>query len=482
MKHQSSQKTVSAFDQTNQQRGFTLIEMGLSLALATVVIASSLVWIHYQTRLDEARAAGQTFTRINAAVGTYLANYYSELMKLPVQCSTLDWKYSDTGNPAGQTATSYAGCNLALTLADGSAHNVANGMQPTLVDLQKLGVLDPNVKDVLPFPTRNGMIGTQGSTVQVVPPRYAVLIEQVCVASTNTVPSTNPSCPSNDKDLRSLVFNSQPYATDQFGGSFMGQTMLNTAFLVAGGDAAISGDMGTGQSPELEGLRGSFSAKNPLRKSVTDPQTQSSSSVGVANILAMRNGYGSSAFAQFMRKDGSTRPTGNWNFNGYTITNIQKLEAREIDTQSLKAEVATIDNLKANKTLSNTLEVNNKLLLQQIRTAGSACDSTTEGIAMSADRASLMICSPQTHQWSLMKASNTITYDTRYFHDRDWHDTGWRCTEWSRPWISSYRADVTTKWESPRFNVNCDAKTQTWWTQMAHNTSNMEGDWMALKL
>ncbi len=468
MKHPSSQNTTSHINQTNPQNGFTLIEMGLSLAVATVVIASSLVWINYQARLDEARAAGQTFTRINASVGTYMANHYTELMKLPVQCSVLDWQYSDTGTPARQTPTSYAGCGLASTLADGSTYSVVNGMQPTLVDLQKLGVLDPNVKDVLPFPTRNGMVGTDGSNVQAISPRYAVLIEQVCVASSNTVTSTNASCPSNDKDLRSLVFNSQPYATDQFGGSFMGQTMLSTAFLVAGGDAAISGDIGAGQSPELEGLRGSFSAKNPLRKNITDPQTQISSSVGVANILAMRNGYGSSAFAQFMRKDGSTRPTGSWNFNGYSITNIQKLEAQETDTQSLKAAAANIDSLKANKAVNNDLEVNNKLMLQQIKTAGTNCDATTEGIAMSSDRENLLICSPQTNQWGLMKAENAATYEFQYYTDRDQHDTGWDCNEWSTPLVSAWNGNgsgnTINSWPQPKSNGKC-----TWHVQLQNS-------------
>jgi len=342
MKNQSLQNTTAPIHPTHSQNGYTLLEMGLSLTVATTVIASSLVWIQYQTRLDEARAAGQTLKRINTAVGSYLANYYTELMKLPTQCSVLDWKYSDTGTPANKTPTSYAGCSVALTLSGGSTYSVANGMQPTLADLQKLEVLDPNVKDTLPFPTRNGMVGTQGSSVQVIPPRYAVLIEPVCVATSKPVTSTDPACPSTDKDLRSLMFNSQPYAVDQFGGNFMGQTMLSTAFLVAGGDAAISGDVGTGQSPELEGLRGSFSAKNPLRKNITDPQTQASSSVGVANILAMRNGYGSSAFAQFMRKDGSTRPTGDWNFNGYAITNIQQLKAQDADFKTSKPPSPTL--------------------------------------------------------------------------------------------------------------------------------------------
>ena len=501
----------------HSQGGFTLIELGLSLSIAAVVIASSLVWLNYQTRLDEGRAAGQILGRINASVGTYLADYYTKLTTLPVHCSVLDWEYSSNGNSNSKTPTAYADCSFTLTLQNQTSYTIHNGMQPTLADLQMIGALDTNINDILPFPTRNAMVGTFGNTIQTIPPRYAILIEQICLAEDKTTPinatpvsaTNNPaakatiasfgptSCPSGEKDLRSLVFNSQPYATESFGGSFMGQTMLSTAFLAAGGDAALSGDIGTGQSPELEGLRGSFSAKNPLRKNELDPTANKTSSTGVANILAMRNGYGSSAFMQLTRRDGSSRPTADWNFDGYAITNVKRLDATQIDTDTLNVNKSFIANGAADfKDKTSVFQFK----LNAESTLGTACNPSIESLRLQTENNTseynkglrLLVCDKASSKWvmsqqnfqssidsltsdinELKKTTNLPTYEYQYYTDRDAHDTGWDCDTWGRPVVSTWdgngSGNTIEVWPQHGDNGKC-----TWYTVL-HNSQCCNG-------
>ena len=64
---------------------------------------------------------------------------------------------------------------------------------------------------------------------------------------------------------------------------------------------------------------------NPLR----DPAGN-----GVANVLAMRGGYQSSLFLNRMRVDGGTRPTNDWNFAGFNLTDIGSLGVNKDITAS----------------------------------------------------------------------------------------------------------------------------------------------------
>jgi len=98
-------------------------------------------------------------------------------------------------------------------------------------------------------------------------------------------------------------------------------------------------------------------------------------------------------------------------------------------------------------------------MLQQTRTAGTSCDSTTEGIAMSADRDNILICSAQTNQWGLMKADSGVIWDSQDYFDRDPHDTGWDCTEWSRPlvsrWGGNQSGNTINGWPSVKPDGKC---------------------------
>jgi prepilin-type N-terminal cleavage/methylation domain-containing protein len=163
--------------------------------------------------------------------------------------------------------------NYAALVNGSPIGGVANTMSPTVAELRTLGILDAGF-------SANNLYGGGYTTA-------LTLVPAACAP---------PNC-----NISSLV-----YLTTQIIDPNTGRVdgpRLGVAQGVAGGDAAYS----LPATPAVfTGSGGGWTAVNPLN---------------TAGILAMRNGTGSSAWAQFLRRDGSLPMTGNLDMGGQAINN-----------------------------------------------------------------------------------------------------------------------------------------------------------------
>lgn len=163
--------------------------------------------------------------------------------------------------------------NYAALVNGSPIGGVANTMSPTVAELRTLGILDAGF-------SANNLYGGGYTTA-------LTLVPAACVP---------PNC-----NISSLV-----YLTTQIIDPNTGRVdgpRLGVAQGAAGGDAAYS----LPATPAVfTGSGGGWTAANPLN---------------MAGILAMRNGTGSSAWAQFLRRDGSLPMTGNLDMGGQAINN-----------------------------------------------------------------------------------------------------------------------------------------------------------------
>ena len=291
------------------QKGFTLLELSFTTVLLTMGIVAMIQLQGYQAQLEVARSVAQIYQRINNAAGGYLVNYYDVLKDLPADCSNTGLRGATVVNaPAGPPL---AGCNRALGQV-----NVANALQPTLDELRQLGLLNgadgAQFNNVLPLPTFGG---SQGNPFQmldadgkIAAPAFGVLIQKVQVAGS--------------QDLRSLVYNRQPFNLE--GTSRAGGILLDEMLLAAGGDAYLSDN----QPASAGQLRAQAGAAEPTMPNPLQVAGPNGVVLGAPFVFAMRNGYGSAGFDRYVRRDGSTPLTGNWNVGGKDITGVNTLQGQ----------------------------------------------------------------------------------------------------------------------------------------------------------
>jgi hypothetical protein len=115
--------------------------------------------------------------------------------------------------------------------------------------------------------------------------------------------------------MRSLVYNIQPYSN--IGDN---ATLLYRVMEAAGGGRTYLSDTRFGGILRADG--GISTWPNPIKIRNT--------SDGPPYILAMRNGYSLDDKDQFLRKDGSTPLTGDWNVGSKSITGIETAEAKTV--------------------------------------------------------------------------------------------------------------------------------------------------------
>lgn len=321
------------------QRGIGLLNMSLALSLAAITVVGALSATKLSQVTDQGRAAGEWLRRVNGGVGQYMVTHYEDLVKLPAHCSQLNLLDPDGQTPALNTA----GCGATL-----GGVPVANAMQPTFAELSALKLLPPNTQDSLMLPYTPSVYQTGGQP-QLAPARLAVLLRHICVPD---LPAQNSlPCPSGSgADLESLVFNTQPYVLQSSNLVFGSGAMVGAMFRALGGDALIARDASL--KGELISVGGNLTVSNPVRRVNQLPTAGATASDegGVLGIVAARNGYGSSAWSQFARRDGSTPPTADWDFAGRSLTNVNQLGAHSVS-------VLGSANVEGATTLKNTLNV-----------------------------------------------------------------------------------------------------------------------------
>ncbi|WP_396432687.1 prepilin-type N-terminal cleavage/methylation domain-containing protein [Limnohabitans sp.] len=304
---------------TQHQSGFTLLELSITVVIGGMMILAMIQMQTYQAQLEKARAVAQTYQRLNQAAGTYMVNHYPKILAVSDACSAMP-VVGATSGLAIPTLPNDCGGNIRITGAIGAQEvAVANLRQPTLQELRAAGYLDANAagaNNTLPLPTfftsagnPNQMVHRVNNVLTPINPGFAVLINK-------------PD--QNSRDLRSLVFNLQPFNLGN--NNFGGESLLNQVLLAAGSDGFLSGGDATGNLRPQDGGAVNAPIPNPLRIAAN---------AGAPNVFAMRNGYGSSGWDQYVRRDGQTPLTGNWNVSGdsdtlFNITNIGNVGANTV--------------------------------------------------------------------------------------------------------------------------------------------------------
>jgi cytoskeletal protein CcmA (bactofilin family) len=302
------------------QKGFTLLELSMTTVITTMIIIGAIQMQTYQATLEAARSIADMYKHVGKAADSYLANYYGQLKSLPDACSNVGWGGSTMGSkPAGPPAV---GCSITVKAAKGGAPTtdvvIANGLQPTVAELEQLGLMvragGVAFGNQLPMPTFAGLNGNAlqitDSAGTVAPAQYAVLIRRMEVAGGGT-------------DLSSLVFNLQPYNLTNTSRS--SDILLDQIVMAAGGDAFLS-DANPATKGRLRGQAGTSANEldNPLQ-AVFNGTVQ-----GAPYVLAIRGGFGSSGYDQFVRRDGTQTLTAAWNVGGQNITGVATLGANAV--------------------------------------------------------------------------------------------------------------------------------------------------------
>jgi Tfp pilus assembly protein PilV len=299
------------------QKGFTLLEMSITTVITTMIIIGTIQMQTHQATLEAARSIGDMYRHIGKAAESYMANYYGRLRALPDACSNVAWAGSTVLNrPAGPPAV---GCTITIAPPAGQQRQVviANGLQPTLEELEQLGLMvragGVAFNNQLPMPTFAGLnrnpLQITDAAGRAAPAQYAVLIRRMPIAGGGLA-----------ADLSSLVFNLQPYNLTNTSRS--SDVLLDHIVMAAGGDAFLS-DTQPGNAGRLRGQAGSQANElpNPLQVNLNGADQ------GAPFVLAMRGGFGSAGFDQFVRRDGTQTLTDAWNVGGQDITGVNNLGA-----------------------------------------------------------------------------------------------------------------------------------------------------------
>ena len=276
------------------QTGFSLLELSLAIALAAMV---SIGYLYNQTRDTEfntAKAQAGYFLTVNDAVGKYMLSFYDDLNNKSIEtaCSAVNLTAGNT--PAPTTAK--------CVFQSGSASGVlspANVMQPTVAELQKLGMLDKSFQDSFLWPTLSTVNRPYASncdpktaacttTANAAPAAYATSIQKWCDGVLVT-PTNNLRC--DMPQLKSLTFNSQPFADADIGSFFKMARFekLNTAISSMGGDGFMSLELALDNEGKgkLYGVGGKTSLDNPIL--FIDGKNANVSNRGISGIMAIQN-------------------------------------------------------------------------------------------------------------------------------------------------------------------------------------------------
>jgi len=332
-----------------RHRGFALGQALVSTAMLGAVGAVGTDWASQQRQAALLEAQNAVYARINNGVGAYMTLYYPHIIDRsthPDSCAKVNHPASGSPVKSCQFAASY-------TDAAGASktHQVDNILQPTLADLQTLGLVDRQIPAAPLLPVRATVVtgSASGSAAARHDNVYGIVI-------TRTPAGT-------DVNLDSLVFNVQPYA--------LVHADMSALLRMSNGAGATSGqpDRDTDTSSinpqfDLKAYAGAWSVTNPVQK------TTKAGAKGVHGILAWRNGYAAAATLELVRRDGSLKPTADWDFAKHSINNVNQLTAQGMTTQTLTSNTLTTTSLTTGTlTANDAANLNSTLAVKGTLTA-----------------------------------------------------------------------------------------------------------------
>jgi prepilin-type N-terminal cleavage/methylation domain-containing protein len=298
------------------QKGFTLIELGVTLSVLSAVLIATTVTLSMYYKRMHVQLVGQQYQAINSALGKYMQQYFPQLITLHPNCSVISMAVDRPLTIPEEITKGACKLNLNKPFNPSVVVSVANGFQPTIDDLRKLDLLAGMTGTQLQLQTTNVVKETTATGDAPAGPRFVVQISKVC----------NPSSCTSGSALSSLVFNSQPFTMS--GDLTRFNFDLEEELLIAGGADAVIASLGmpaTGSSYELKGDL--YSTKNPIRLY----RRGDSIGLGVRGIMALRNSYATTLDSDFARRDGTSIMTGDWEFSDKNVSDINILSAEYID-------------------------------------------------------------------------------------------------------------------------------------------------------
>ncbi len=247
------------------QRGYTLLEVSLFMGLALTLSIGYLKNQVSENQYSIAVTQAGFYKSVNDAVSKYMINYYVSLKDIPGQCSRVLLMTGATPPPM----TPSTNCQF----IGGAPSSPANALQPTLIELQNLSLLDRNFNNRLLFPT--DLVAVNASGVKPAG-TYGVRIQRWC----NSIQMTDATtCGAVATQLRSLVFNTQPFVMTG-GGSYLSMSrfeFMRAALTAMGSNGYAS--PGTNNDLNLFTLTGT----------ATSSPISSFNASGVSGILAIQN-------------------------------------------------------------------------------------------------------------------------------------------------------------------------------------------------
>ena len=277
------------------EAGFSLLEISLVIALGAMVSMGYLYNQSQDGQLSNAKVQAGYYLTVNDAVGKYMLTYFDDLKVIPPDCAQV--RLTTGGVPSAIASTT--NCKFTTGTASGDK-SPANALQPTVTELKKLNMLDSSFEDRFMWPTLNTVNGPKASGTcttdcltgsNTEPSRFVNRIQLWCDGSLLTGSATK-TCASTIQ-LKSLTFNSQPFAPTDLGNFFKlsRHDILSTAIGVMGSngmmslEAALDND-GIGK---IYGVGKQTSQTNPIVYFDSTAPSSTLNNKGIAGIMAVQN-------------------------------------------------------------------------------------------------------------------------------------------------------------------------------------------------
>lgn len=371
-----------------RQQGFTLIELAVVVTIASALMVTITMAMNVYYKRMQTQLVGKQYQLVNAAVGEYLGVHYQALSALPADCA--DIALALEMSLAVADSIQKMACALSLSWGETKV-DVANGLQPSLAELKALHFLDGHTSSDLMLPSLSVVAAPLNHLPSATPAAksLAVQITKFCPTASCTT----------GVQLSSLVFNTQPYELRSDSLKRFGFDLVDELLLAAGPDAAYAHATGESSS-ELHAAQDLYVQRNPIRQ-YTSSKTMS---LGVPGILAVRNGFGSTTLAQFARRDGTSKVTGSWDFDGHPITGLSSVSStgmssvRSSTTNLEVSELARVQALNAQRLQAQSITTR-QLKLPEVQ-ADTSCDPAWESMGLSVADNQLLLCITDTQKWT----------------------------------------------------------------------------------
>ena len=284
--------SVIARGKAPKQSGFSLVEISLVIALGAMVSIGYLYNQSQDNQISNAKVQAGYYLTVNDAVGKYMLTFYDDLKIIPPDCSQL--RLTAGGVPSAITTN----CKFTTGAASG-VKSPTNALLPSLADLKKLNMLDSSFQDRFMWNTLNTVNSPKSTPcspncttgTNPAPTQFVNRIQLWCNGSLLTG-SAAATC-ATTMQLKSLTFNSQPFAPTDLGSFFKlsRNDMMSTAINEMGSNGFMSLETGLDSegNGKLYGVGRQTSQTNPIVYfDSTDPSNPFNNK-GITGIMAVKN-------------------------------------------------------------------------------------------------------------------------------------------------------------------------------------------------